>query len=496
MRDVGLKVRVVEVRYGLKDLRLRLPFRFGVATLTEAPMLRLGLVVEDAEGRRAAGRAADLLPALWFDKSPDKPIELKIDDQIEMAAAAARISLDFGKKPVTPFRLSLETLAELKREAAARGINALTAQFGASFAERAMIDAVCRLAARPFEGALRTNLFAVEPEAIHPELKGLDLERVLPEAPLREMWVRHTIGLGDALTPADLPKGDRLDDGLPETLEEELATRGLRYFKIKIGADRAWNFARLTGIARILRQRCGTTFRVTLDGNEQVQNLGDLEWLLDRLGNDPDGRVLRRSILFIEQPLPRERALDPEIAPALAQVNRRCPVIVDESDDAPDTLALARRRGYAGVSAKNCKGVFKAALHRALVTVWNERDAGLGRWLVSAEDLSTLPVIPLQEDLATIAALGFEHAERNGHHYFRGLDHLSPRERQSALESHADLYEVREGLAQVRIREGRLRLGSIQCPGFGYASQADDAGFVDVETWRSAREGRSASGAG
>ena len=46
----------------LRNLRTRLPFRYGVVTLTQFPLLHLAVDVETADGRRARGFAADNLP--------------------------------------------------------------------------------------------------------------------------------------------------------------------------------------------------------------------------------------------------------------------------------------------------------------------------------------------------------------------------------------------------------------------------------------------------
>ena len=142
-------------------------------------------------------------------------------------------------------------------------------------------------------------------------------------------------------------------------------------------------------------------------------------------------------------------------------------------DAFPDAFEL----GYRGVSVKNCKGVFRALINRGFCTV-----RGDGAFQ-SAEDLTNLPVLALQQDLATIQLLDLPHAERNGHHYFRGLDHLPPTEVESALDRHRDLYGREAGGPQLRIREGRVDLGSIQAPGYGYSSTIDTDARTPLEDW-------------
>ncbi len=86
---VGVRVR--GFRVGLTDCRLRIPFRFGVATLTEAPHATVSVEIEDEQGERSVGFAGDLLAPKWFDKDLGKSNEQNFDDLItatERAMAA------------------------------------------------------------------------------------------------------------------------------------------------------------------------------------------------------------------------------------------------------------------------------------------------------------------------------------------------------------------------------------------------------------------------
>ncbi|MFN3486828.1 MAG: mandelate racemase, partial [Planctomycetota bacterium] len=68
------RVRVLETSVFWRPVRTRLPFRYGRAVLTEAPVAHLRLRVH-VEGRPAAGTSGALLPPLWFDKSPGRTHE-------------------------------------------------------------------------------------------------------------------------------------------------------------------------------------------------------------------------------------------------------------------------------------------------------------------------------------------------------------------------------------------------------------------------------------
>ena len=102
-------------------------------------------------------------------------------------------------------------------------------------------------------------------------------------------------------------------------------------------------------------------------------------------------------------------------------------MLIDESDAELDSFTRAVALGYRGVSTKNCKGIVKSFLNRSLVERENRGRALGQRLFMSAEDLTNVPVVPLQQDLATVRALGITHVERNGHHYVRGLAHCAGR---------------------------------------------------------------------
>lgn len=480
-------IKTIERR--IQNVRLRMPFRFGVATLTDAPMMTMKVEIEGSDGSFATGYSADVLPALWFDKLPAKTIDEKVDDQITMSHIAAEQYFEAGATSTDLFNLWWNCYPQIKKAAADRDINFLTAGFGSSFPERALMDAVCRLARASFFEAVKENLFGIEPAKVHYELGGFQIAAALPEKPLRQIWCRHTIGLGDPLRGADVRPDLRIGDGLPESLEEDIATYGLRYFKIKIDSDREWNLNRLNDIAGVLAARCKNGFRVTLDGNEQVKDLEDVAWLLAKLHESPRTRALRESIIFVEQPLSREKALSTDAQAAVRKLAASCPIIIDESDDDVIALSFARHIGYSGISCKNCKGVFKAILNACLLKKWQAEDSEEENIpsILSSEDLTNTGVIPLQQDCTTIAALGIEHSERNGHHYFRGLSHLSEKERASALKVHADLYGKLDGFPTVRIDGGVMRLGSLQCVGYGYASEIDFESRMTLADWAKQR---------
>ena len=63
----------------LLDVRTRLPFKYGIVTMTRTPHAFVRIRLE-VDGKPAAGIAADHLPPKWFTKDPTKPIEDEIEE--------------------------------------------------------------------------------------------------------------------------------------------------------------------------------------------------------------------------------------------------------------------------------------------------------------------------------------------------------------------------------------------------------------------------------
>ncbi|WP_457824646.1 hypothetical protein, partial [Staphylococcus aureus] len=64
------KVRVENVERFERDFKLRLPFRFGVITVTHSTQAILRVRIGLENGRTSEGVAAEALAAKWFEKSP------------------------------------------------------------------------------------------------------------------------------------------------------------------------------------------------------------------------------------------------------------------------------------------------------------------------------------------------------------------------------------------------------------------------------------------
>ncbi len=474
-------IRLVDFEAAMLETRTRIPFRYGIACLTAAPSLLVRVTIEAPNGERATGLAGDGLPPLWFDKDPSKDFRANVEDQLSAVREARRAWFDVGREPRPLAAIWTDALPAVVEACSRERINALTASFGSSLIERAALDALCRLH--------RMSLF----EALAHDLTGLHTAPLLPPRPATHIGCRHTVGLGDPITVAEIPAEERLDDGLPQSLDECIAAYGLRYFKVKVRGDHDADLDRLTRIAELLDDchpgECHPgEFVISLDGNEQYRDPTHLAELLRALEKTPDGKAFVDAIEFIEQPLHRDVALSPDAEPGIRELSRIRPVVIDESDDSLDSFARAIELGYTGTSHKNCKGVLKSLANRSRTIAANVANGGVTPYFQTAEDLANLPVIPLLQDLAVVVALGIRHVERNGHHYFRGLDHLPRSEAESALEQHGDLFERRrDGGGEsvfLRIEGGEISTASLaRCVGLGYDADIAFDARTPLEEW-------------
>ena len=459
------KLRLLEATLHRTGTQTRMPFRFGIAVMTEAPHVFLHGTYE-IDGRTVTGVAAEGLLPKWFDKSPDKGPQQELDELLLVIRQAVAFAREIPAS--NAFQFWRQLYAAQMPWAAERGLPPLLAHFGVSMVERTLLDALAQARGANLSTLLRENLPGIELGEIHPELVGRTPREFLPEQPLAKVIARHTVGLSDPLTAADVPAGEALNDGLPQTLEDCVKFYGLHHFKLKVRGDVEGDLARLRQIAAVVTQHCGQDYAFTLDGNEQYKEFPKFVELWDRIQADAVLKPFFAKLIFIEQPLYRSVALDPKIA-KIREWKDGPPMIIDESDAAIGDLAQALELGYAGTSHKNCKGVMKGAAHRCLI---NHRNSigQTNRHQMSGEDLVNIGPVALLQDLAAQAALGNASVERNGHHYFRGLSIFPKSISDAMLAHHGDLYTPLDGSARLDVRGGELRLASVNAAPFGVAT--------------------------
>jgi L-alanine-DL-glutamate epimerase-like enolase superfamily enzyme len=456
--------RIVAIELYERPVALRIPFRFGAATVTHAPQafVRTGILLGD--GREACGAGAELMIPKWFDKSPQKSSTDNIDDlRRSLCFAASAYAME--TRALTAFDHFAAHYATLMRGGAGAGLNPLTSNYGPALIDRAILDALFRALGVSFAAAIRGNLPGIN-ASLTPDLAGFSIDRfVAGLTPPSTIAARHTVGLLDPIVAGDAAV--RVSDGLPETLEEVIAAYGNRYFKLKLSGDPHADVERLVRIAAVLDRL--PDYTVTLDGNEQYADPSAIAGFWRKVETTPALTRLVAATLCLEQPLPRAIALDADVS-ELAQSK---PLLIDESDATLDAFPTARAAGYTGVSSKSCKGIYKSLLNAARCAHWNDDVAP--RYFLSGEDLTMQAGFGVQQDLALAALLGLRHVERNGHHYVNGFagQGASNAEQRAFLAAHSGLYEESHGGVRLAIRDGLIDISSLGTPGFASAAQPD-----------------------
>lgn len=466
-------VQLLSVSGHVVPMRTRFPFRYGIAAMTSAPHLFLRAEVE-VDGKPATGAASEGLPPKWFTKNPATTFEQDLPDMQAAIRQAGRHGVAAGKAPsffdwwLASYQAQAAWAAEPERRASQPP---LLAHLGTSLIERAVLDAVCRAAQAPLAKLVREERLGIRLDALHPELKGRIPSDLLPPARPARMIARHTVGLSDPLTDAEIPAADDARDGLPQSLEACIRAYGLTHFKIKLSGQPDRDRDRLRSLAGLLG-RLVPGHRYTLDGNEQFHTLATFREHWEAHLADPALAefLSPKHLLFVEQPVHRDHALDDGVARDLAAWKAAPPLIIDESDGETGSARRALELGYRGTSHKNCKGVAKGLANACLLRHRDTASPAAAPHLLSGEDLANVGPVALLQDFAVMHLLGLEHVERNGHHYFKGLSPLPGIVQEEALAAHGDLYQRQAGgFPALAIEQGQVRLESVLAAPFGTA---------------------------
>jgi hypothetical protein len=455
--------RIASIAAHVTHVATRIPFRYGIAEMTQAPHVVVELRVESPEGS-ADGWASEHLAPKWFTKNPNSAFEDDIRDMVAVIEHAVGVAQ--GRGAATPFDLWWQLQAAQQAWGDREGIPGLLSGLGSAIVERALVDAVCRLLGVPFADALRSGALGFDAGRIHPELESQSLHDAFPANTATTIAVRHTVGLSDPLTDDEVM--DAPADDLPVSLDTIIARYGVTHFKVKTAGDAERDVPRLRRILELTAAH-GVDPWFTIDGNESMTTADHLlDWGGALLADPALSPVLRERLIAVEQPFHRSIALGVDVGSALRAFE--LPVIIDESDDAVGTIRAAMDLGYAGGTYKGCKGVFRGLANAALV----RHRGGTSRTVLTAEDLSTLPPLTVPQDLAVAHVCGLTHIERNGHHYFGRLAPLDPRVEDKAVAAHPDVYERQsDGRVRLKIVDGAIQLDTVLAAPFGFAPDLD-----------------------
>ncbi|MEX0886095.1 MAG: hypothetical protein WD009_06610 [Phycisphaeraceae bacterium] len=481
-----MSIQALRTEMSILNMRTRMPFRYGIATLTSLPHLFVRITF-DIDGQRVDGIAAEGLAPKWFTKDPATSVEADVADMLAVIRAGCGFAEQAGSC-ASVFALWRHVYAAQAEWAQSQPHPPLLWSFGVTLLERAAIDAWCKAKSVTFADAVRSGALGLEPGDVHAELKGASPASLLPAQPSRRIAVRHTVGLGDPLRDEDIPAPERVDDGLPQSLAACLQRYGLEYLKIKLMGDGPADRERLKAIAELLGPRAAT-IAFTLDGNEQYRSVDAFRDFWASLTGDRELDAFLSRLLVVEQPMHRDVALADATAEGLRRWRDRPPIIIDESDAELHSLPTALDAGYAGTSHKNCKGVFKGLANACLLAHRRSRDPDRP-FVLTGEDLANVGPVALLQDLAVMATLGLEHVERNGHHYFHGLAMLPAPLQQQVLAEHGDLYHAdAASTPTLHVAGGRIDLTSVLAAPFGCAVSLDMTMFEPASEWRFASLG-------
>jgi L-alanine-DL-glutamate epimerase-like enolase superfamily enzyme len=369
-RPSPIRVEHVALRY--EDFRYRVPIKFGGVVVDRVTLLNVDCVVRTASGGAASGFGSMPLGNVWAFPSRAMPYDTTL---AAMKALAERIAKLTAACPERGHPIELNRLLE---PAYLRAAGEVSTALG-------LPEPIPKLAtlvvASPFDAALHDaygkahglNCYRTYgPDHLPrdlghylgPEFRSEHLDRYVLADPKKHLPVYHLVGAVDPILETDL--GQRLNDGLPQTLPEWIDHDGLTHLKIKLnGDDLGWDVERVVRVDRVAGEtqarRGVKRWSYSLDFNERCPNVSYLLDFLHRVREKTPPGFER--IQYVEQPTARD--LRSHRSNVMHEAAKLKPVVIDESLTDLESLVLAREMGYSGVALKACKGQSQALLMAA-----------------------------------------------------------------------------------------------------------------------------------
>ena len=247
----------------------------------------------------------------------------------------------------------------------------------------------------------------------------------------------HLVGGLDLLEEAERT-GSEPEDGYPVLLADWIRRDGLKCLKVKLrGNDAEWDYSRLVKVGAIGLNN-GVDW-LSADFNCTVSEPEYVNGILDRL-RDEHPRIYGM-ILYVEQPFPYDLErhwMD------VRSVSARKPLFLDESAHDWRLVRLGRELGWSGVALKTCK-----TQTGALLSACWAKAHGMSLMVQDLTNpmLAQIPHVLLAAYTGTIMGV-----ETNAMQFY-------PDASRPEAAVHPGLYQR---------RNGRVRLSSMQGPGFGY----------------------------
>jgi hypothetical protein len=463
------KFVIRNIRFFEREVKLRLPFRFGVVTLTQCPQVYVNVTLEFANSKRIQGCAAEMMVPKWFDKNKELSNEENFN-QLRKSLTITRDAYLSDLAPKNTWQYFSHYYASIIKEGEQHQLNHLTSNYGPALIDRALIDALCHFLGINFYDAIHSNQIGLNSTELPQltDLRDFDVSKFLSSLSCENrISARHTVGLLDSLEALNSGTDPTLNpkDNLPITLKQVVKTYGHRYYKLKVSGDFSSDIERLKQIAPIIQD---IAKGITLDGNEQYSNPEAFLEFFRAFRAEPSLEALFNKVIFIEQPLHRDVTMQSNVV----GISKYKPLLIDESDSDLDSFLKAIDLGYTGVSSKSCKGLYKSLINAART---KQRNAASQfneiSYFQSGEDLTMQAGVAVQQDLALVNLLGLRHVERNGHHYVNGMQGIPNAEQDAFLDLHPDLYTRDDSRVRLQIKQGEIDITSLRCKGFGTAVQ-------------------------
>jgi L-alanine-DL-glutamate epimerase-like enolase superfamily enzyme len=363
-------IRIVSVQHQFEEFNYRAPYQFGGRTVDRVTILNVDCRVRTGDGKESWGFGSMTLGNAWAFPAASQDAGLGAMKALAEQLTPVTAACDESGHPIDLFRaLEPAYLRAAETLSRTRGlptpIPKLCTLVVASAFDAAIHDAYGKVFGRSSYETYGPSF--VQRDLSHdlgPQFKGEYLDRYVPAVPRATIPVFHSVGASDPLDSSDV-RG-RIDDGLPNTLEEWIPHDGLIRFKIKLnGGNLDADVNRILRIDRIVNHvqaaRGVTDWKYLLDFNEGCPNVAYLLECLRRVREATPIGFER--ILYIEQPTARD--LRKDRANVMHEAARLRPVVIDESLTDLEALLLAREMGYTGVALKACKGQTQAMLMAA-----------------------------------------------------------------------------------------------------------------------------------
>jgi L-alanine-DL-glutamate epimerase-like enolase superfamily enzyme len=357
-------IRIREVRVSFEEFAYRAPMKFRATVVDRVTILNV-TVDGEVGGRITQGFGSMPLGNVWSFPSARLTFDQTLAAMKQIAAQLPPIIESCGIKAhpieinhlLEPMYLRMASALDLTEP-----VPPLCTLVVASAFDAAIHDAYGKAHSRSVYRTYGSEFMNYDlSHYLDDRFCGEYVDHFISSGPAPALHLYHLVGALDPLTEGDV--AERINDGLPETLEEWIRAEGIDHIKIKLDGDNLrWDVERILSVYQVVQSmRPGVDLQYSLDFNERCQSV---EYVLECLASVWEAAPAALSqIRYIEQPTPRD--LYAPGTPAMYKAAKVKPVVIDESLTDYASLLRARELGYSGVALKACKGQSNALLMAA-----------------------------------------------------------------------------------------------------------------------------------